>query len=120
MATKLTLTPEAQAKVIELLAAEPTLTAGLGPVPPLGRNASLVRLVDGHQDRTTSITALLAARISRTRLALSLKLAAVRRYGLLGAIVKVFYWRVSWDELAYRTERKYYLRRPAYWTEEAS
>jgi len=102
---KLLLTPEAQAKVDEMLAAEYP-----GPVPPLARNASLVRLVDDHEARAE-------AGVSRFTTATNLRLASIKRYGLLGAIIKVIYWRVSWHELAYRTERKFYLRRPTYWEE---
>ena len=117
MATKLTLTPEAQAKVDEMLASEPG--SGAVPQPPvlsLGRNADLVWLVDSHEARASSTTAQAVAKAKRTRDIYS----CIWRYGLLGALVKVLYWKVSWHELAYRTERTLYLRRPAYWTEEAS
>ena len=126
MATKMTLTPEAQAKVDAMLAAEPTLTAGLAPVlrprattSPLGRNADLARLVAKAAARDNGI----AARAERAVAAFSnlvvLRLVTIRRYSLLGALIKRFYWGVSWHELAYRTKRKYYLVRPPYW-EEAS
>jgi len=119
--TKLTLTPEAQAKVDEMLEAEyPMLNAGLAPVLPLGRNASLARLVDEANARTVGVKAQAVAKANRTRDALRLVRGCIKRYGLLGAIIKVYYWGVSWDELAYRTARKYFLDRPAYWTEEAS
>ena len=120
MATKLTLTPEAQAKVDEMLASEPSEVPGAVPqlpVLPFGRNASLVRLVDGHEARANSFTAQAVAKANRTRDALRLVCACIWRYGLLGAIIKVYYWKVSWHELAYRTVRKYFLDRPVYWTE---
>ena len=113
MASRLTLTPEAQAKVDAMLAAEPMLTAGLAPVlqprattGPLGRNASLARLVTEADARDNSIVARAEAGVSRFTTATNLRLASIRRYGLLGTLVKVLYWKVSWHELAYRTARK--------------
>ena len=121
MATKLTLTPEAQAKVDEMLASEPGSGAvPQGPVLPLGRNASLARLVTEADARDNSIVARAEASVSRFTTATNLRLASIWRYGLIATLVKVYYWKVSWHELAYRTERKLYLHRPAYWTEEAS
>ena len=121
MATKLTLTPEAQAKVDEMLASEPGSGAvPQGPVLPLGRNAGLSRLVSEADIRTNSIAARAETRIARFTVAIELRQASIRRYGLIATLVKVYYWKVSWHELAYRTERKFYLDRPAYWIEEVS
>lgn len=108
MYTKLTLTPEAQARVNALLDAD----ACLGPVLPPSR---LALLIDGHEARANGIVARAEASIKRLTTTIELRQAAVRRYGLLGAIIKRYYWKVSWDELAFRTERKFYLQRPAYW-----
>ena len=121
MGTKLTLTPEAQAKVDAMLEAEyPILAPVLQPratTGPLGRNAGLPRLVTEADARDNGIVARAEASVARFYTAIELGRAVARRYGLLGAIIKVYYWKVSWHELAYRTVRKYFLDRPVYWEE---